>query len=421
MMYALADCNNFYATCERVFQPRLERRPVIVLSNNDGCVVARSQEAKDLGIRMGQPVFQCRDLIKQHGVVVRSSNYALYEDMSRRVVATILQTIPDVEIYSIDEVFCDLAPMVGRDPEHLCRVARGMVLQWTGVPVSIGIGPTKTLAKVANRIAKKNPEHQSVYHMPDDTAERHRVLSSVAIDDVWGIGHRWGRRFRNMGVETALDLVHLPPKEVRARFNIIAMHTAMELAGIPCNDFDPTPVQRRTLVRSRSFGKMVEDWDVLSQAIASHATRAAEKLRLEGGVAGRLMVFIHTNRFREDLPQRCVSGSCELLPATSTTPVILNEALQIGRKLWKSGFAYKKAGVMLSELAFGEVQGGLFAERDEARDTRLMQIMDQINARMGSGSLHPAASGVKRRDWTMRQDHRSPRYTTRWNELPRTM
>jgi DNA polymerase V len=419
-MYALVDCNNFYASCERVFQPALEGRPVIVLSNNDGCVVARSQEAKDVGIAMGEPFFKCRERIRRHRIAVRSSNYTLYEDMSRRVVQTIMRFIPDVEIYSIDEVFLDLDPLVGRDLEALCRTTRATVRQWTGIPVSVGIAPTKTLAKLANRIAKKTPGTDGVYWFPAGEAEQARVLKSVAIEDVWGIGRRWSARLHALGVRTALDLSRMPASEVRRGFNIVAMHTALELRGVPCQELEDDPQLRQTLVRSRSFGRMVSSWPELSEAIASHAIRAAEKLRHENARAGHLSVFVHTNRFREDLPQYGGSGSCELLPATSTTPVILSKALEIGERLWRSGFQYKKAGVMLSEITRGPVQAGLFEQRDEQRDDRLMGTMDRINRKMGSGTLRPAASSFKPQRWAMAQDHRSPRYTTRWDELPRT-
>jgi DNA polymerase V len=420
-MYALADCNNFYATCERVFQPQLESKPIIVLSNNDGCVVARSQEAKDLGIRMGQPVFQCRDVIRKNNVVVRSSNYALYEDMSRRVVSSILNFIPDVEIYSIDEVFFDLTQVADCDQEILCRKIQSTVLQWTGIPISIGIGPTKTLAKLANRVAKKEPFAGSVYKFPSPDLDRKRVLSATPIEEVWGIGRQLGKRFKQIGVDTAWGVVQMRTTDIQSHFNVTVMRTAMELSGIPCQNLESAPAQRRSLVRSRSFGRMVTKWEHMSQSIASHVIRAAEKLRSEGGVAGRLAVFIHTNRFHNDSQQHCVSGSCDLLPSTNTTPVILKEADAIGRQLWKEGLQYKKAGVMLSEITFGETQGTLFSDRDHEHDATLMQVMDRINMKMGSGTLHPAASGLKRCSWSMQQEYRSPRYTSRWGELPKTI
>ncbi|MEC7351519.1 MAG: Y-family DNA polymerase [Planctomycetota bacterium] len=420
-MYALVDCNNFYASCERVFDPGLEGRPVVVLSNNDGCVIARSQEAKDLGIGMGEPIFKCRDRIDAQGVVVRSSNYTLYQDLSRRVVETIGQFVPDIEVYSIDEVFLDLAPMAGRDLDDLCRTIRGTVRQWTGIPVSIGVGTTKTLAKAANRIAKRTPASRGVHRFPEDEPERSRTLESIGIQDVWGIGRRWARRFLDLGIATALDLTRVPPTEVRRNFNVVAMRTALELDGVPCQELETVVEPRQTLVRSRSFGEMVTDWTDLSEAIATHATRAAEKLRAEGGRAGRISVFLNTNRFREDLPQYHRSGTCELLPHTDVTPVILRRALELGRGIWREGFHYKKAGVMLSELAFEHPQSGLFDDRDHARDERLMGVLDRINRTMGPRTLQPAAVGrPERQRWQMKRAHHSPRYTTRWSDLPRT-
>ncbi len=419
-MYALADCNNFYASCERVFEPRLEGKPVIVLSNNDGCVVARSQEAKELGIAMGEPVFKCREIIKRHDVIVRSSNYTLYDDMSRRVVQSIMTFIPDIEIYSIDEVFLDLQPLINRDLMAICHRTCRSVLSWTGIPISIGMGSTKTLAKLANRIAKKRVETGGVYCMPEDEAAMNRDLESTDIEDVWGIGRRWGRRFRQIGVGTAMDLARMPAMEVRRQFNVIAMRTALELRGEPCQDVQEVSTQRRTMVRSRSFGRMVTTWEELSEAIASHASRAAEKLRAEDSVAGQISVFLHTNRFREDMPQYHRNGTRELLPATNVTPVILEAARTIGRTLFREGFHYKKAGVMLGDITHGGGQGGLFDQRDHGRDERLMKTLDRINDRMGPGTLHAAATGLQRREWHMKRENRSPRYTTCWDDIPRT-
>ena len=419
-MYALADCNNFYASCERVFDPSLEGRPVVVLSNNDGCVIARSQEAKDLGVRMGEPLFKCRKRIKDDSLVIRSSNYTLYDDMSRRVVESIREFIPDIEIYSIDEVFLNLEPLADRDVDLICRRARRAVLQWTGIPISIGIGPTKTLAKLANRIAKKDLSTGGVHRVSQLEAERTETLAGVAVEDVWGIGRRWAKRLHELGIRTALDLSRVPPMEIRRGFNVVAMRTALELRGTACQEVEEVETPRRTLVRSRSFGSMVTRWEDMSEAIASHATRAAEKLRNEGGHAGRISVFVQTNRFREDLPQYGRSGSRELQPATNVTPVILAHALDLGRALWRPGYHYKKAGVVLCELTFEGVQGALFDQRDHERDTRLMATLDRINQRMGAKTVHPAATGFsEHQKWAMRQSFRSPRYTTRWTDIPR--
>ena len=419
-MYALIDCNNFYASCERVFEPRLENKPVVVLSNNDGCVVARSQEAKDLGIRMGEPVFKCRPIIERHHVVVRSSNYTLYENMSRRVVQSIAQVAPDIEIYSIDEVFVNLVPFAHRNLITLGREAVSIVKKWTGIPVSVGIGPTKTLAKLANRIAKKNPEHRSVYMLSEHEPDRETALKSVAVEDVWGIGSRWGRQLHQLGVYTAFDMSRIPTSEIRRRFNVVAMRTALELRGVACHELEETPPPRKSLVRSRSFGKPVTRWEDMSEAIASHSTRAAEKLRMEGATAGYISVFMHTNRHRSDLPQWSGSGSFELQPPSDVTPIIVRNALRIGERIWRDGYAYKKAGVMVGDIHRGRIQGSLFDTRDHERDTRLMNAMDKINTKMGSGTLQPAASGIGKGSWGMLQEHRSPRYTTRWDELPRT-
>lgn len=417
-MYALADCNNFYASCERAFEPRLEGRPVVVLSNNDGCVVARSQEAKDVGIGMGEPAFQCRDRFDRHQVVVRSSNYTLYDDMSRRVVRSISEFVPDIEIYSIDEVFLDLRPLGNPVATSLCQTIRDRVKQWTGIPISIGIAPTKTLAKLANRIAKKDPTTHGVFQLPKNDPDRALALDSVDVGDVWGVGSRWGARLRGLGVRSALDLARMPVEDLRKRFNVIAQRTALELRGVVCQDLEDVAPPRKTLVRSRSFGDMVTNFEQLSEAVANHAVRAAEKLRREGGTAGQVSVFFSTNRFRDDLPQYHGGGTVELLPATASTPIILREAMRLTRFAWRQGFHYKKAGVMLGDLSFGEIQGGLFNTRDHEHDDRLMAALDEVNRKMGAGTLRPAATGVTAKGWRMKREHCSPKYTTSWRELP---
>ena len=418
-MYALADCNNFYASCERVFEPKLEGRPVVVLSNNDGCVVARSQEAKDAGIGMGEPAFKCRDRFDRHQVVVRSSNYTLYDDMSRRVVRSILEFVPDVEIYSIDEVFLDLRPLKHLNVESLCRKIRDRVKQWTGIPISIGIAPTKTLAKLANRIAKKDSTTQGVFQLPETDPDRALALDSVDVGDVWGVGSRWGAKLRGLGIRSALDLARMSTDDLRKRFNVVAQRTALELRGLVCQEIEDVTPPRKTLVRSRSFGDMVTDFEQMSEAIANHAVRAAEKLRHEGGTAGQVSVFLSTNRFRDDLPQYHGGGTTAFLPATASTPIILREAMRLTRFAWRQGFHYKKAGVMLGDLSFGEIQGGLFDTRDHSRDDRLMAALDEVNRKMGAGTLRPAATGVAPKGWRMKREHCSPKYTTCWRELPR--
>jgi len=414
-MYALADCNNFYASCERIFEPHLEQKPVVVLSNNDGCIIARSQEAKDVGFKMGEPIFKCRDRVKQHNVIVRSSNFSLYGDMSRRVMQTIRLFAPDVEIYSIDEAFIKLDGLIGRDYEKEMRRMRSAVLQWTGIPISIGIGKTKTLAKLANHYAKKNIETAGVSQIPQNPNE---MLRKVEVGDIWGIGRRWSEKFRNIGVRTALDLAQLDPKLIQQKFNVVVMKTAMELRGRTHFRLEQSPEQRKTLLRSRSFSKSVTTWHELSESIASHATRAAEKLRNEDLVAKVLKVFFHTSLFNHKKPRHSASATIELIPPTNITHTIIKAALGSARPLWKEGFEYKRAGVYLIDLAKEQVQASLFeSKEDKLLDKRMMSVLDAVNRSMGAGTLHFAATGFTK-VMQMRQLQRSPRYTTHWGELP---
>ena len=419
-MYALADCNNFYASCERVFEPHLEKKPVVVLSNNDGCIIARSQEAKNAGFKMGEPIFKCRDRVKQHNVIVRSSNFSLYGDMSRRVMQTIRLFSPDVEVYSIDEAFIKLDGLrgIGRDFEQEMRRMRAAVLQWTGIPISIGIGKTKTLAKLANHYAKKNIETGGVAQIPQNA---HEMLRKVEVGDIWGIGRRWSEKFRNIGVCTAFDLAQLDPKLIQQKFNVVAMKTAMELRGCTHFRLEQSPEQRKTLLRSRSFSKSVTTWHELSESIASHATRAAEKLRNEDLVAGVLKVFFHTSLFNHKKPRHSASATIELIPPTNITHTIIKAALGSARPLWKEGFEYKRAGVYLIDLAKEQVQASLFeSKEDKLLDKRMMSVLDAVNRSMGAGTLHFAATGFTK-VMQMRQLQRSPRYTTHWDELPQVI
>ena len=414
-MYALADCNNFYASCERVFEPHLEQKPVVVLSNNDGCIIARSQEAKDVGFKMGEPIFKCRDRVKQHNVIVRSSNFSLYGDMSRRVMQTIRLFSPDVEVYSIDEAFIKLDGLIGRDYEKEMRRMRSAVLQWTGIPISIGIGKTKTLAKLANHYAKGNLEVDGVAKIPQSPDE---MLRKVEVGDIWGIGKRWSEKFRNIGVRTAFDLAQLDPKLIQQKFNIVAMKTAMELRGCTYFRLEQSPEQRKTLLRSRSFAKPVTTWHELSESIASHATRAAEKLRNEELVAKVLKVFFHTSLFNHEKPRHSASATIELIPPTNITHTIIKAALSSARPLWKEGFEYKRAGVYLIDLTKGQAQTSLFESQEEKIiEKRMMSVLDAVNTNMGSGTLHFAATGFTK-VMQMQQLQRSPRYTTHWDELP---
>jgi len=415
-MLALADCNSFYASCERVFDPRLRGRPVVVLSNNDGCVVTRSAEAKALGIIVGVPFFQIRDLVKRHSIVVRSSNYTLYGDLSARVMAVLGRFTPHLEIYSIDEAFLDLG---GMPLDHLVdygRTIRRTVLRWTGIPVSIGIGPTKTLAKVANHLAKNAPAAEGVWSLADPR-ERIAVLSRLDVQDIWGIGVRLAARLKRAGIATALDLCEASPSHVRRLVGVVGQRTALELGGLPCIGMeDAPPPPAKSIVRSRSFGRPVERREELEEAVATHVTRAAEKLRLHRRVAGMLSVFVATSRFLER-PYANLA-TVPLDPPTDDTSRLIHAAIVALRPIFREGLQYQRAGVMLTGLEpLAGLTESLFVQYDRDRSARLMAAVDNVNRRLGPDTLRYAAAGFAR-PWHMRREHASPHYTTRWDELP---
>jgi len=414
-MLALADCNSFYASCERVFDPRLRDRPVVVLSNNDGCVVTRSSEAKALGITVGVPYFQIRDLVKRHGIVVRSSNYTLYGDLSARVMAVLGRFTPHMEVYSIDEAFLDLGGMPLDRLVDYGREIRSTVLRWTGIPISIGIGPTKTLAKVANHLAKNAPASEGVWSLAD-TRERTAVLTRLDVQDIWGIGARLAARLKRAGIATAFQLREASLSQVRRLVGVVGERTALELGGLACIGMEEAPPPAKSIVRSRSFGRPVERREELEEAVATHATRAAEKLRIHRRVVGMLSVFVATSRFQER-PYANLA-TVPLAPPTDDTARLIHAALAALRPIFREGFKYQKAGVMLAGL---EPRAGLteslFVQYDRTRSERLMATVDNVNRRLGPDTLRYAAAGFSR-PWHMRREHASPHYTTRWDELP---
>jgi DNA polymerase V len=416
-IFALLDCNNFYASCERVFRPKLRNTPVVVLSNNDGCVIARSNEAKALGIPMGTPAFKYQPLFKHHGVVVFSSNFTLYGDMSRRVMDAAARFTPDMEIYSIDEAFLRLDRMHAH-PLDLARRIRATILQWTGIPVSIGIAPTKTLAKIANRVAKKHPEHGGTFSLVD-YPDRDRILAGIEIDDVWGIGRRYSKKLREFGIRNALQFSRLGKDWVKQRMTVNGMHTLLELQGIPCIPLDQTVATPKSIVCSRTFARAVRDREQLEQIVSGYAARVGERLRGQKCVAGQLQVFLLTDRFRLDKPQYSNAGTGSLSVPTSHTPELVRAARQVLEQIFKPGYEYRKAGVMLFGI---ERESGrrlhLFepSPRERARSKAVMETMDRINARWGAMTLRVAAEGTGKR-WVMRQARLSPRYTTHWQEL----
>jgi DNA polymerase V len=413
--FALVDANNFYVSCERLFRPDLEGVPVGVLSNNDGCFVARSNELKALGVQMGQPLFEVRDLVRRHKVRVLSSNYALYGDLSARVVACLRGFAPALEVYSIDESFLDLTG-IGGDRIAYAADIRATVKRWTGIPTCVGIGPTKTLAKLANHAAKKALLDPSGVCDLSDPAARARALGLVAVADVWGVGRRSADKLERLGVKTAADLRDLDPRLARQALTVTGERLVHELRGLACLPLDLAPPGRRSVAVTRSFGQPVTDWDTLRQAVAAHAARAAEKLRAEGLAAEALQVFIHTSRFRPG-PSYANSLTVELRPPSSDSFVLIAAATGAARRVWRDGYAFAKAGVILTGLVPVErVQPDLLGLADRERSARLMAALDAVNAAQGRDTLVSAAT--LGRGWRMRQDNRSPAYTTRLADLP---
>ena len=414
---ALVDANNFYVSCERAFAPSLEGQPVVVLSNNDGCVVARSEEVKALGVAMGVPVHAIRELIRRHRVRVFSSNYALYGDLSARLMDALGRFAPRVEVYSIDEAFLDLT---GFEETALLDYARemvGTVRRWLGLPVSVGIGPTKVLAKVANRIAKRRKVPGGVVTLLDADGQT-EALADLRTADLWGIAGRWSARLAALGIDTALQLRDADPPLLRSAFGVVMERIARELRGVSCLALEKVAPPRQQIVASRSFGKPVAALDELKQAVAFHVTRAAVRLRRQGSEAGGLQVFIATNPFAPGDPQHHGACTVELPAPTADTRALIGQAMRGLSAIYREGHRYKKAGIMLLSLTPADRrQGTLFDVADSARSQRLMATLDAVNARLGRGTLRFGTEGF-RQPWAMRQAHRSPAYTTRWEEVP---
>jgi DNA polymerase V len=414
---ALVDCNNFYVSCERVFQPQLRGRPVVVLSNNDGCVIARSNESKALGIKMGAPWHLHRAQFEKAGVIVRSSNYALYGDMSARVMKVLSDFTPDLEIYSIDEAFLGMAGF-GARLECQARSLRAAVLQWTGIPVSVGIAPTKTLAKVANHAAKKDLSTGGVVLLLDEAAQD-AALSPISLTDLWGIAGRLAAKLSMLGILTPLDLKRADPLFLRDRLGVVTVRIAMELRGVACLDLERVPPDRKSIMASRSFGRAVSELPEMEEAVASYTARAAEKLRRQKLATAHLMIFIETNRFKTSDAQHYAARPVHLGVATSDSGKLIGAALAGLRAVWRGGYRYKKAGVILLDLhPASDVQQGLFDKADDPRRKALMRTLDGLNLRFGRDTVTLAATG-RNRPWKMQRDQLSPCYTTAWTDLLR--
>lgn len=417
-MYALADCNNFYASCERVFRPDLQGKPIIVLSNNDGCVVARSNEAKALGIGMGDPFFKIRDVVESHKVAVFSGNMALYGDLSQRVRAVLREFAPEIEVYSIDECFLDLRGMAIPDLGAYARQISATCLRYTAIPVSVGIAPTKTLAKIASKLCKQYPKLRGgcYMHRPQDIE---KVLRRLLVEEVWGIGRRSARKLHDRGIHTAWEFSQCDEGVIRSLMGVTGLRTRQELRGIPCIAFEDTLEGRQTICVSRSFTHEITDCHQLGEQVANFAASAVEKLRRQHSVAGELVVFAHTNRFKESAPQSLGSTLIPFSESTNDHRRIVAAAVAATRELFRHGCGYKKAGVILSHLGpEGAVQSALFGccgERE--RETRLSKTIDELHASFGHNALRLGAQGSG--EILSSKENRSPRYTTSWEELPK--
>ena len=415
---AISDSANFYVSAERIFDPTLVNVPVIVLSNNDGCAVARSDEAKALGIKMGEPLHLLQDKIKAHGVRVFSSNYTLYGDISRRVVDVYEDFTPNVEIYSIDECFLDFSGFKDRDGH--ARAMRGEVLRRIGVPVRVGIASSKTLAKCANDIAKRNPIFAGVLDMMDDTLADW-LLPMVPVGDIWGVGRKTEAKLKKLGIRTAADLRDMPTKQARAVGTVVLERTVLELQGEPCLAFEDVEPQRQGMAVTRSSGQPMMDFETVFQAVTAHVTRAAEKLRKHGLVAGTLTVFFHTNRYRPDRPQYAGSRTTRLTPMSSDTFELVQAARRCAEAAWPRDktieYGFTKAGVMVNDLLPIADRPKTLFDRSDAAPSAAMIALDKINDRFGKKTMVLASEGIKQ-SWQLRADHRSPRYTTRLSDLP---
>lgn len=416
-MFALIDCNNFYASCERLFRPDLRDVPIVVLSNNDGCCIARSNEAKALGIAMGEPFFKIKNLCQQHGVKAFSSNYTLYGNLSHRVMCTIEESWPHVEVYSIDEAFLDLSSLPAALHDTFCTMLHKKILKHTGIPTSIGIGPTKTLAKIANHCCKK------VFKIPvfNITAQRQSLLKQISVGDIWGVGRQWEKKLMARGIYTAHDLASTNPHHLKKCFNVVLMRTAMELQGIACGGLEKIE-PKQNIMSSKSFGQMQTEFNSVAQSVSSHCARAVEKMRAQGLVAQRVAVFVHTNRFREDLAQHFQSMEFRLVNATDDLRLITKVAKRCLRRIFRPGYYYKKAGVCLEDLIPKDPrQLDLFHQVTDEQvyhTEQLMSVLDKINQKYGRSTIRLAAEGYSK-PWDMRAELKSPAYTTRWNDVPK--
>lgn len=414
-MYALVDCNNFYASCERVFRPELNGKPVVVLSNNDGCVIARSNEAKALGIPMGAPAFKYQELFTKNNVQVFSSNYALYGDMSSRVMNTLRRFCDKIEVYSIDEAFLLFEGFESYNLVSYCADIRRTVTKWTGIPVSIGIAPTKALAKVANRIAKKFPERtEGVYMIGNDKA-RERALKWLKVEDVWGIGRQHSKRLAKLNIRNAFEFIKLPDQWVLKHMTVVGLRLKRELEGLQTLNLEKYS-PKKNIACTRSFDKMYTSLEQLDERVSTYTVTCAEKLRKQGSVCSMIMVFVQSNFFRKDLPQYGRSITIATPFPTNSTMVLLQYAREGLKRVYKPGYYYKRAGVMVFEITPENQKQLMFFLGEDPKHKKILNIVDSLNRSIGSQKIRFGSQDPVR-TWKMKQERLSPRYTTRLDEI----
>ena len=414
-VFILADCNNFYVSCERVFSPHLENRPVVVLSNNDGCVVSRSNEAKLLGIPMGAPYYKYRQTIDNNNVAVFSSNYQLYGDMSERVMESLKMMMPSLEIYSIDEAFIRLKEIGGADTFNKILNTRKKVFKWTGIPVSFGIAQTKILSKIANQVAKKNT-NTGVFDIRKESV-CDEIIKGMAVEDIWGISINWGKKLRSIGVTTILDLKKSNPGFIRKHLGVVLERIVYELNGVSCLGLeDESP--KKNIMSSKSFGNPIRDLFHIQEALSSYASRACEKLRSQKSKCRGIYVFIKTNSFQSNKPQYRNGISAEFDLPTSDTRIIISKAKKLMRSIYREGFSFHKCGIMLLDLVPESYkQSHFFAENDNDDQDDFMSLVDNLNKSMGPKTLFYLSQGINNKEWRMKCDKRSKRYTTKWSDI----
>ncbi len=422
-IFALVDCNNFYVSCERVFNPKLENKPTVVLSNNDGCVIARSQEVKDLGVQMGAPIFKLKELVERESINVYSANFPLYGDMSHRVMATISEFVPDVEIYSIDEAFIDLTNLRVPDLTKFCINLRETIVKWTGIPVSIGVAPTKTLAKAANKLAKKQFRDIGVFNFFEHLGNEEEFLKLFPVGDLWGVGRSYTKFLNQHNINNAFELKSLDIGYVKQVMTVAGERLVMELNGEPCYLLEKNPKLKKNIAFTRSFGEYQTKLDQVEEAVAYFSRKIGEKLRKEKEYAQFLQVFILTNFHNKSLPQYHNSVIIKLERPTNNSITLIKEALRGLKYIFKDGYQYKKAGVIsLGLIPESHRQYDFFCDPNDEKYLQkdLMTTLDKINFEVNSDSVKFAAEGVSRK-WWMNQTKKSQRYTTNWKELPKAI